>query len=188
MYCAEVWGFHEGPDIERVHIKFCKMILRVNQSTPSDIVLGETRRVDIKTWRQMAIIKYWIKIINMSSNRHVYNIYCVLKDDAEIGKTNWASMVNNLVYTCGLGEAWLSQSVGNTRVFMSLFRQRLIDIYRHNWCSRLTSNMYCLIKLRTFSHKLAIETGRWHRPHIIPIYKTGCVMSATNWTTNTILF
>ena len=72
MYCAEVWGFHEGPDIERVHIKFCKMILRVKQSTPSDIVLGETRRVDIKTWRQIPIIKYWLKILNMSSNRHIY--------------------------------------------------------------------------------------------------------------------
>ena len=103
-------------------------------------MLGETRRVDIQTWRQIVIIKYWLKILNMSSNRHVhvYNIYCVLKDDAEIGKTNWASMVKHRVYTCGLAEAWLSQSVGNTQVFMSLFRQRLIDIYRQNWCSRLS--------------------------------------------------
>ena len=38
-------------------------------------------------------------------------------------------MVKNRLYICGLGEAWLSQSVGNTHVFMSLFRQHLIDIY-----------------------------------------------------------
>ena len=38
----------------------------------------------------------------------------------------------------------------------------------------LINNMYCLIKLRTSSHKLAIETGRWHRPHIIPIENRLC--------------
>jgi hypothetical protein len=32
-YSAEVWGFHEGQNIEKIHTKLCRKILGVKQST-----------------------------------------------------------------------------------------------------------------------------------------------------------
>ena len=30
-YACEIWGFHKAPDIEKVHLNFCKRILGVNK-------------------------------------------------------------------------------------------------------------------------------------------------------------
>ena len=32
-YSSEVWGFHGGPDIERIHTQFCRSLLGVKKST-----------------------------------------------------------------------------------------------------------------------------------------------------------
>ena len=39
-YAAEVCGFHAGPDIERLHLKFCKQVLGVKRCTQNDFVYG----------------------------------------------------------------------------------------------------------------------------------------------------
>ena len=40
-YSAEVWGFHLGIDVERVHLKFLKNLLGVKRSTKNDFIYGE---------------------------------------------------------------------------------------------------------------------------------------------------
>jgi hypothetical protein len=44
-YSAELWGFHEGQSIEKIHTKFCKKILGVKQSTNLDCLYGELVRL-----------------------------------------------------------------------------------------------------------------------------------------------
>ena len=136
MYCSEVWGFHKCTNIEQLHVHYCKHILRVKRSTPNDIVLGEARRVDISTLRLMTIVKYWLKILTMRTDRYVYRyiMYCLLKDDCENGKTNWVSSFKCLLYSCGFGEAWATHSVSSDISFMSLFRQHIFDIQTELVC------------------------------------------------------
>ena len=43
-YSCEVWGFNKAKDIERVHLKFCKYILKMKTSTLNEIVYGEVGR------------------------------------------------------------------------------------------------------------------------------------------------
>ena len=205
MYCSEAWGFHRGPDIEALHIQFCKKLLHVKRSTPNDMVLGEMRRVPCATWRHVSIVKYWLKILHMDINRNVFKLYRILYEDCGRGKLNWATHVKDILQECGLGYAWLYQTVGNVTAFRSLFKQRITDIYGQKWRARLrntsrghyylaintdmnlldvsyshfetvksSKNMYSLIKLRTCSHRLRVETGRWHRPQPIPLMDRKC--------------
>ena len=44
-YASETCGFHPAPDIERVHLKFLKQILKVKSQTPSAAVYGKLGRV-----------------------------------------------------------------------------------------------------------------------------------------------
>ena len=44
MYGEEVWGFHNAFSIEKLHLKYCKMVLKVKSSTVSDIVHNELDR------------------------------------------------------------------------------------------------------------------------------------------------
>jgi hypothetical protein len=43
-YGCEIWGFGKNDIIERVHLKFCKLLLRLKVSTPNFMVYGELSR------------------------------------------------------------------------------------------------------------------------------------------------
>jgi hypothetical protein len=52
LYGCEVWGFGKNEVLERVHLKFCKILLNLKSSTPSYMVYDELGRypidIDIK--------------------------------------------------------------------------------------------------------------------------------------------
>ena len=52
-YASEVWWFHEAPDIERIHTKFCRSILGVRKSTNLDALYGELGRYNLKKLSQI---------------------------------------------------------------------------------------------------------------------------------------
>ena len=62
-YGSEIWGFHNAPDIERVHIKFLKQILGVRSQTSNIAVYGELGRLPFSVMRRIPIIKYEFKIM-----------------------------------------------------------------------------------------------------------------------------
>ena len=104
---------------------------------------------------------------------------------------NWAYLVKDLLSRMGFYDVWLNQGVGNLRLFLSLFKQRLTDNYVQTWHERLDNssraNFYINIagfrskadlnsvkllkirnslgRLRVSSHRLEIEAGRWARPY-----------------------
>ena len=62
----------------------------------------------------------------------------MLNDIKEMpNKTNWASLVRQLLMSLGFKEVWVSQGVANTNVFLSVFKQRINDIFVQNWRERL---------------------------------------------------
>ena len=48
LYGCEVWGFRNIEVVEKLHLLYCKMLLRVNKSTTSAMVLGELGRLPIE--------------------------------------------------------------------------------------------------------------------------------------------
>ena len=38
LYASEVWGFENKASIEKVHLQFCKNILKVRSTTPNYMV------------------------------------------------------------------------------------------------------------------------------------------------------
>ena len=41
LYGCEIWGFGNNDVLEKVHLKFCKMILNLKTSTPNYMIYGE---------------------------------------------------------------------------------------------------------------------------------------------------
>lgn len=58
LYACEVWGFHAAPAVERVHLKFCKWLLKVRRATTTEVVYGELGRFPLLLERKLRIIKY----------------------------------------------------------------------------------------------------------------------------------
>ena len=63
LYGCEIWGFSKNDIIERVHLKFCKLLLRLKVSTPNFMVYGELGRYPPEIDIKVRMISYWCKLI-----------------------------------------------------------------------------------------------------------------------------
>jgi hypothetical protein len=114
----------------------------------------------------------------------VYDVYKLLYNDVNNGKTNWVSNVRDLLFSLGLNYVWISQDASS--VSFDFVKQRIIDQFVQQWsisvydCEKLCiyrnikvefchekylnfcSNVYLLTKLRSGTLKLNIELGRYN--------------------------
>jgi hypothetical protein len=107
----------------------------------------------------------------------------------------------SLLHTLGFADVWINQGVVNEQLFLVQLKQRLRDVIVQNWRNRLCestrADLYrhitdlfeyklylymvtvgnfrmSLARLRTSSHRLHIESGRWHTPIATPMANSKC--------------
>ena len=152
-------------------------------------------------------IKYWLRILQTKENKYILLVYNLLKNDLELypNKTNWCSLLKNLLCLLAFVDAWTFQSVGNNDMFLYIVKQRLNDQFIQNWYARLTQSSRALFyntissfrfqpylecfniskfcqsfsRFRVSSHRLHIEAGRWTRPLSTPISDRKCARCNT---------
>lgn len=130
-YGCEILGHHKAADIESVHLDFCKFVLKVKNSVPNNMVYRELGRLPMYLQRKLRIIKYWTKLLN-TDNCVLNNIYSEMVDMTNRSvrmDMNWAARVKHDLYSIGLGYVLENQCVGDARSFLTVFKQRLIDIF-----------------------------------------------------------
>ena len=202
-YGSEVWVFLQANAIERVPLQFCKRLLGVKKTTQNDFIYGELGRTTCITKQYLLIIKYWFKILHCGSTKYIKLAYQIMLRDLERNPAikNWASLLRNLLFTMGFNEVWLQQGVGNYNNFISVFNQRLSDVFIQNWHSRIEESsravfyrsfatfqfqpyldkvnvskyINVLSKLRMSSHRSEVEAGRWVKPNRIPLNERKCI-------------
>jgi hypothetical protein len=187
-YSCAVWGFSKSKDLERIHLKFCKSILGVKQSTCTAAVYSEIGRYPLFIKRYEQIIKYWLNVIQ-SDNIILKTIICASIQLHEKGIQSWASKVHRLLNEYGFSDVWNNPFQYDVNYFVKIFKQRVIDCFLQKLISDISnspvlSNIYvhlyrsfemadylkilhnktyrnCLSRLRLSAHKLRIETGRY---------------------------
>lgn len=189
-YCSEIWGLNPGKDIELIHTKFCRKLLIVNKSTNLSGLYGDLGRVPLKINRQVYMIRYWIKILNMNDNALIKRIYIMLKNDANNNVTyngsNWAYQIKSILENLGMSNLWLHQQTYEIK--LHIIKQRIFDQYYQTWYADINNSRrlstYCrfkhtfnlethldnstdkkfsiaLSRFRLSSHNLEIERGRY---------------------------
>ena len=63
LYTSEVWGFENKESIEKVHLQFCKNILKVRSSTPNYMVYGELGRYPMEVMVKCKIVLFWNNLL-----------------------------------------------------------------------------------------------------------------------------
>ena len=116
--------------MEKVHTYACKKLLGEFVRTPNIMAYGETGRNPLYLSRYIRVFKYWLYVLHMSSDRIPKQAYLVLNNLDEQRKVNWASRTKEILHSAGFGFVWEEQGVGNEREFSSIFKQRLIDMFR----------------------------------------------------------
>lgn len=178
----------------------------VKSTTQNTFVYGELGRTPLRLTRHNRIIKYWLKIVCGNANNLVKSVYRILYNQCEMENvSNWASLIKSLLFTHGFGYVWYFQGVGNVNIFMSLFKRRVTDVYLQNWHTEVSGSTrarfyiqlvnigsfeykkyldmvnirklrVAMTRLRVSSHRLSVESGRWHRPVSIPYERRLCTI------------
>ena len=85
LYGCEIWGFGNNYVLEKVHLKFCKMILNLKKSTPNYMIYGELGRypveIDIKIRKKNYILFGQNLFVENNPKYHalciVYHTICI---------------------------------------------------------------------------------------------------------------
>jgi exonuclease III len=185
-YSSEVWYSNRSyTNIERIHLKYLKMMLGVSESSSNVAVYGETGRYPLIVRQKIKVIKYWNKLVSKSDSLLVKKVYCMLLDQHNSGFKNWVSKVCDLI--CSVSpHAWDAQSRVEIREFESHIKEQYIADWRRGMESNLKLQTYrtfkhdfklecylvdiqdyklrkILTRFRLSNHDLAIEKGRYRR-------------------------
>ena len=114
-YACESWGLREADQLEKIHLAFLKSILGVRKSTPSAFIYRELGVYPLILKRKIRVIKYWLKILSLSDQNPVKQMYNVLLSELSTNDrtVNWASLVRDLLCEAGFGYIWFSQNSSN---------------------------------------------------------------------------
>ena len=127
-YSNAVCGFHKSNEIERVHLKYCKSVLRVKESTCTAPVYSELRRYPIYIQQYVQIMKFWLHIL-YSENVVIKTAYYTSLDLHEKGYKSWASKVHTLLNEFGFSDVWANPFKYSLNDFVQMFKCRTIDCF-----------------------------------------------------------
>ena len=126
-YGSEVWGVQGLHCIDKVHIKFLKILLGVKQQTPNYAVYGELGRFPLSVICKERAVKFWVKLLKNKESL----AFKVFKSEVDaidsnsikhqvIKKRHWATNMKNLMESLGFANAWTNQyeAIPNIYIFI----------------------------------------------------------------------
>jgi hypothetical protein len=150
LYASEVWGTTQFKTVESVHLFALKRLLSVGPRTPNAMVYGETGRYPLYIDSTISVLRYWFSLQKMEPHRiprQVYEMLCISMSNSQ---KNWAYLVKSILDNYGFSFVW-SNGVGNEKLFLKMFKQRMIDCYCQQWNAKLNGSdrflMYRSFKL-----------------------------------------
>ena len=159
LYGSEVWGFTIIDLVERLHLRFLKLLLKIRKSTPNCMVYGETGRFPLDIVIKCRLISYWYKCINGDKQKwsfHMYTIMHTLCND-NIMTCKWITFVQHTFNSLGLNYIWNSQGAGISLQWLKgIIKQTCQDQYRQKWSADVDLTSKCL-SYRIFKHELCFE-------------------------------
>jgi len=142
-YGADIWGLTTNQTIiERVHLAALKRFLCISQKAPKHLIYSELGRYPLYVNTYAKCIRFWLRIVCMDETRLPKKAYNMLMSLQRQNYSTWACKVRNVLFMFGFGVVWEAQSVGNIKVFIALFKQRLKDCFLQDWHAALQSHTF----------------------------------------------
>ena len=189
LYGCEVWGFGNNDMLEKIHLKFCKILLNLKSSTPNYMVYGELGRFPIDIDIKLRSISFWARLITGKQAKYSNVLYrlCHHLHAHHNLSFKCIQFVKKIFNDCGYNYIWDTQNFINIDWLKTVIKQRLTDQFIQNWNSTVQNSSKAInyrifktqfefeeyfnildhkdaisfCRFRTTNNKLPIETGRW---------------------------
>ena len=73
-YGCEIWGFQKYDIIQKLQMKFYKMVLKLRQSTPSFMILGEIGKYPVSVTIKTRMLMVWFQLVNNANSTKLSSI------------------------------------------------------------------------------------------------------------------
>ena len=159
LYGCEIWGYSNLNLIEKLHLKFCKLILKLRKSTCSNMVYGELGRIPLNYVINIRMACFWNRIAQNENGKLSSIIYKVMlyKYKNNLIKSDWIKHTESIFNRLGLGYIWLEQGAdANGHWLKNVLSQRVNDQAKQEWKSGVYSSSMC-INYRLFKEEHHFE-------------------------------
>ena len=161
LYGCEILGFKNVQIIEKLHLQFCKMILKVKNSTNNCMVLGELGRLPLAFNIDCRMLGFWHRLVTGKHNKISCILYKLLYnlDTQFMLSSDWLSRIKSILCDSGLDEFWYDPArvqVLSYVKFKALYKRKLHELYQANWKSSLESSSKCFL-YKNFKQELVLE-------------------------------
>ena len=75
-YGSEIWGYENIDILEKLHVKFCKLLLNLKTSTPNFMLYGELGRYPLNITVKLKKFSFWSKLID-GKQAKLASDYCI---------------------------------------------------------------------------------------------------------------
>ena len=165
LYGSEVWGFKNVDIVEQLHLKYMRMLLKVNNSTPKCMLYGELGRLPLKYNVELRMINFWYRLISGNKRKISYNMYQLLfkLDDFGVYHSEWITKLKEIIQKCNLyDKCWIEQenqdlfSEISLDMFKTKAKNNLRQWYEHSWRNDVQNSSKCIF-YKEFKQELKIE-------------------------------
>ena len=144
-YGSEIWGFDEFELLQKLQLRFYKIVLKLRITTPSLMVFGETGHYPLWVEVKVKMLMYWFKLISFDNRDKLSsNVYKLLYSLYSSGKYENAYLkcIRSCLIEVGLYHLWLSQDVSYIKlsIFKSHIKQCYKDLFLQQWYSKLDND------------------------------------------------
>ena len=184
-YGAEVWGYESIELLEKVHTKFCKIILKVSKYTHNTQIYGDLGRFPINIEVKKRMVNYWSRLLLGKKSKISWNIYSLLYmcSIESVYDPLWINSIRTTLQNCGMNFVWLSQNVQTLHSVGKSVQNILQDQYIQRWRSRLEEDDTFLsyrIYKHVFERESYINTLPDYLMHSVAEFRAGSRLLAVN--------
>lgn len=179
LFGAEIWGYGNLDVLERIQLRFLKHILKMKNSTPNNMVYGETGCYPLQIDIEERIISFWSRIytfenaqtskLSVVMYQHLYKLSCNLNANILKRRFPWLHAVKTILLKTGLSNIWDSQSCLNIKWLKLSVRLKLKDLFINEWFA-CVENSNKSITYRIFKHSFGMESYLSNTPKLYLFY------------------
>lgn len=158
LYGAEIWGYENINLIEKLNLRFCRLLLNANVNTCRCMIYGELGRRPMNVLIKSRMVSYWAKILISKGeklNRIMYSLLHQL-DKNNIIKSDWLLKIKEILNECGLYNLWIRQQVDNCNNLGKIVKEKLSANFESEWIEELNNSPKCYT-YRIFKTKFQLE-------------------------------
>ncbi len=194
LYGCEIWGTGDYEELEILHRKFLKHILRVSGKTTNNMVYGELGRYPLDVTIKKRMLCYWGRILIGKQSKLSKQLYDNLHGkflNSEYSN-KWLLHIKNILQECGMSDTWNAQDIRSIASLKATADKELKANFVRKWKNELSEMTSCdlylhlkpdfkiekyllnldqslrtvLCKLRTNNTRLPKVVGRYKKPKI----------------------